>query len=98
MSGRAELPATLAGRRFLIGGRVQRVGFRAATRRRALALGLAGYARNLPDGRVEVVACGDPQAITELLGWLQRGPALARVDSVEDVGQGEAPPGPFRAV
>ena len=52
--------------RFLISGRVQGVFFRASTREQALALGLSGVARNLADGRVEVIACGDRQAIDTL--------------------------------
>jgi acylphosphatase len=69
-----------AGRRWLIEGRVQGVGFRAHARRHALALGLAGSARNLPDGRVEVVAHGPVAALDELHTALARGPALGRVD------------------
>jgi acylphosphatase len=78
--------AGLAGRRFLISGRVQGVGFRAATRRRALQLGLVGHARNLPDGRVEVVAAGAPEAVDALVRWLAEGPPLSRVDAVEEAG------------
>lgn len=74
--------------RFLIEGRVQGVGFRAGTRRTALQLGLVGMARNLEDGRVEVVAQGGAAAIEALALWLERGPAHARVDAVQraDVG------------
>ena len=68
--------------RFLVGGRVQGVFFRAATRERALALGLAGIARNLPDGRVEVVAQGDPAALDALETWLWTGSPASRVESV----------------
>lgn len=74
--------------RFLVRGRVQGVFFRASTRERAEALGLAGHARNLPDGRVEVIVCGPADAIAELEAWLAQGPPLARVESVE---RGEAP-------
>ena len=84
------------GRRFLVSGRVQRVGFRAATRRRATELGLRGHARNLADGRVEVVAGGAPEAIAELARWLAEGPAFARVDEVKDAGPAAIPEGPFR--
>lgn len=70
-------------RRFWISGRVQGVWFRAGTREQALALGLSGYARNLLDGRVEVLAQGDPGALDALQRWLQRGPPLARVERVE---------------
>ena len=73
--------------RFLVSGRVQGVGFRAAARRRALQLGLSGYAHNLGDGRVELLAQGNPDSIDALAQWLQHGPPSARVD---DVQRGEA--------
>lgn len=66
--------------RFLVSGRVQGVFFRASTRTEALRLGLSGYARNLPDGRVEVHAEGDEAAIATLEQWLRHGPPMARVD------------------
>jgi acylphosphatase len=66
----------------MISGRVQGVAFRAYTRVQALALNLRGYARNLPDGRVEVLAVGNSDAIERLAEWLQQGPPLARVDAV----------------
>jgi len=72
-----------AARRFTIKGRVQGVFFRDSTRREALALGLTGHAANLPNGDVEVLACGDPDAIAKLEGWLMQGPPLSRVDSVD---------------
>ena len=50
-------------RRCLVSGRVQGVWYRAATRERAVALGVTGHALNLADGRVEVLACGDPAAV-----------------------------------
>ena len=67
---------------FWVSGRVQGVGFRAAARRRALELGLSGHARNLADGRVELLAQGDAAGIDAFADWLQRGPPLARVDTV----------------
>ncbi len=70
-------------RRFLVSGRVQGVGYRAATRHEARALGIHGHARNLPDGRVEVLAHGSEEALAKLESWLWRGPPLARVDAVE---------------
>lgn len=73
----------MAAARFLIGGKVQGVFFRASTRERALDLGLSGRATNLPDGRVEVVAEGDPAALDALQAWLQHGPPMARVGRVE---------------
>jgi acylphosphatase len=68
--------------RWTVQGRVQGVFFRASTAERARALALEGWVRNLPDGRVEVVAAGDPAALGELTEWLWCGPRLARVDSV----------------
>ncbi|HET9484644.1 MAG TPA: acylphosphatase [Xanthomonadales bacterium] len=69
--------------RFLVAGRVQGVFFRAATRERARALGLSGHARNLPDGRVEVVADGDESALEALGEWLWTGSSASRVESVQ---------------
>ena len=69
--------------RFIISGRVQGVFFRASTREQAQRLGLRGHARNLPDGRVEVLAVGADAAIQQLERWLQHGPPSARVDHVE---------------
>lgn len=73
----------MAAARFLVSGRVQGVYFRASARERALAFGLAGYARNLADGRVEVVAEGDADALARFEQWLHEGPPAARVDRVE---------------
>ena len=72
-----------AARRFTIKGRVQGVFFRDSARREALALGLTGYAFNLPNGDVEVLACGDSGAIAKLERWLGQGPPLSQVESVE---------------
>ncbi|MDQ3287792.1 MAG: acylphosphatase [Pseudomonadota bacterium] len=68
--------------RFIVSGKVQGVWFRASTRDRALALGLCGHAKNLPDGTVEVIAMGEPEEVATLAEWLQQGPPMARVDSV----------------
>jgi acylphosphatase len=68
---------------FTVSGRVQGVFFRAATRRQAAMHGITGWVRNLPDGRVEGMACGSPEALAELRRWLQRGPEYARVLKVE---------------
>jgi acylphosphatase len=72
-------------RRCHVSGRVQGVYFRAATRARARELGVTGYAKNLPDGRVEVVACGEPQAVGQLCEWLWIGPPSAQVAAVDVV-------------
>jgi len=70
--------------RFLVSGVVQGVGFRWYVARHARALGLAGFTRNLPDGRVEVVAAGaDGAALDRLEQLLRAGPAHAQVDRVE---------------
>lgn len=69
-------------RRFWVHGRVQGVGFRAATAREAKRLGLAGYACNLDDGRVEVLAVGPTDAIAQLAVWLKRGPRMAAVEEL----------------
>lgn len=80
--------------RFFISGRVQGVAFRAHTRVQALALGLRGHARNLADGRVEVLAVGDADAIERLAEWLRHGPPLARVDTVHREAPGFAQDSP----
>ncbi len=68
--------------RCLVSGRVQGVFFRANTRHQAERLNLTGFARNLHDGRVEVVACGEPQAIEQLKDWLRQGPEAAEVTGI----------------
>jgi len=65
-----------------ISGRVQGVGYRAATRRQALALGVRGWVKNLPDGRVTAVFAGEPMAVQKMVDWCHRGPALAQVTQV----------------
>lgn len=69
-------------RRCFVAGRVQGVFYRASTRQRAELLGVTGHARNLPDGRVEVLACGEPSAVTALCAWLWEGPPAASVTDV----------------
>ena len=69
-------------RLFVVSGKVQGVFFRASTARIAEQLGVRGFARNLPDGSVEVLALGDAGSIATLTGWLRRGPPLARVEDV----------------
>jgi acylphosphatase len=69
--------------RFFISGRVQGVFFRASTRNQAQRLGLRGWAVNLPDGRVEVLAVGAVEAVQQLGEWLQEGPPAAQVLAVE---------------
>ena len=69
--------------RALIDGRVQGVFFRASLREEASRRGLAGSARNLPDGRVEVELQGESDAVDELLAWCWEGPPQAHVTDVE---------------
>lgn len=69
--------------RYFISGQVQGVGFRWFAARHARALGLIGYARNLPDGRVEVVVSGSEDALPALERLLRAGPANAQVHEVE---------------
>ena len=68
---------------LLISGLVQGVFYRASTQAQAQALGLAGWVRNLPDGRVEVMAEGEVAALEALIDWCGSGPPSARVDVVE---------------
>jgi acylphosphatase len=73
----------IVARRVLIGGRVQGVGFRMFAAARAAAEGVHGYARNLPDGRVEVLMEGDDEAVDRMELALRRGPSHAHVESFE---------------
>jgi acylphosphatase len=69
--------------RFLVSGVVQGVGYRFFAVRAAEGLGISGYARNLPDGRVEVLAQGAPDALSRFKDVLRQGPRGGRVDSIE---------------
>jgi acylphosphatase len=71
-------------KRFLIAGKVQSVFFRASAVEIARSLQLTGYAKNLPDGRVEVFAQGDEPALLKFQQWLQHGPPMAKVESVRE--------------
>jgi acylphosphatase len=66
-----------------VSGRVQGVFYRATAAERARNLGLRGYARNLPDGRVEVLACGDTKVVDEFVKWLWTGSAASKVTAVD---------------
>jgi len=69
--------------RVIVKGKVQGVGFRFSTVRRAHELGVRGWVRNLDDGTVEALLQGAPDQIDELLSWMRYGPPAARVDNVE---------------
>ena len=70
-------------KKCVVGGRVQGVFYRATAARRAGELGVNGYARNLPDGRVEVLACGDETSVSTFVEWLWTGSSASKVTSVE---------------
>ncbi|HEU4587922.1 MAG TPA: acylphosphatase [Gemmatimonadales bacterium] len=80
-------------RRYLVSGLVQGVGYRWFVLRHAQLLRLRGFARNLADGRVEVVADGTPEQLAELEARLRAGPARSQVEQVEvtDLGASSAP-------
>jgi acylphosphatase len=68
--------------RCVVSGQVQGVFYRASTRHEAERLGVTGYARNLADGSVEVLACGEKGAVEALSAWLAKGPSQANVTNV----------------
>ena len=69
--------------RAVVSGRVQGVLFRESTRQCAEELGVRGYVRNLPDGRVEAILTGDALAVAAALEFLRDGPPMARVDHID---------------
>ncbi len=80
-----QQPTEWAGARCIrcfVSGRVQGVFFRASAAQQAQRLGITGYARNLSDGRVEVLACGDSDALNSFKAWLHHGPSAAEVAAV----------------
>ena len=86
----------MAAARFIVSGKVQGVFFRACAREKALGLGLDGHARNLRDGRVEVVAAGEGDALDALGEWLWTGSPAARVEDVRREPSDAVPPAGFR--
>ncbi len=70
-------------KKCLIAGRVQGVFYRGSAAHRAHELGVRGYARNIADGRVEVLACGDAAAVQQFVEWLWIGSSASQVTSVE---------------
>ena len=69
--------------KILVSGRVQGVYFRMFTQNKAKQFGINGCARNLPDGRVEIIAEADISSLEKLIKWCHKGPITARVDHVE---------------
>lgn len=90
-TGRGRAPH----RAWRLSGRVQGVGFRWWTARTARSIGLRGTVRNLPDGRVEVHAAGPAEALDDLERRLERGPAAARVDRLEEIRPADELPAGF---
>ncbi len=89
------MPPQPAAIRVVVRGRVQGVGFRDYVETRARFLRLAGYVRNLPDGRaVEVIAEGPREALEQLIEHLRHGPGMSRIDTI-DV-EWRAPTGEYR--
>ena len=78
--------------RIVVRGRVQGVGFRYAAVAQGRRLGLAGWARNLPDGSVELLADGEPSAVEALIEWCRRGPPAAHVASVHHTEESRVQP------
>jgi acylphosphatase len=70
-------------KKCIVAGRVQGVFYRATAARRAHELAIRGYARNLADGRVEVLACGEEQAVLTFVSWLWTGSTASKVTSVD---------------
>ena len=68
---------------YYVSGRVQGVFYRASTYETAQALNLTGWVRNLPDGRVEAVACGNEEQLAKLKAWLEKGPPMAQVEHLD---------------
>jgi acylphosphatase len=77
------MSALVVRRRVVVSGRVQGVAFRAATRAKAEACGVAGWVRNRPDGSVEAAFEGDAEAVELVLGFCRAGPRMARVERVD---------------
>jgi acylphosphatase len=73
----------IRGVKLLISGRVQGVYFRLFAQKKAKQLGIKGYAKNLVDGRVEIMAQADNSSIESFIKWSNKGPITARVDEVE---------------
>jgi acylphosphatase len=69
--------------RVIVGGVVQGVFFRSATHQMAAEIGVDGWVRNLPDGRVEAVFEGEREAVSQAVSWIRHGPQRAAVETVE---------------
>lgn len=81
----SESGANVIVRKCIVGGRVQGVYYRATAAQRARELGIVGHAKNLQDGRVEVLAVGEANAVETFIEWLWTGSSASKVTSVEAV-------------
>ncbi len=68
---------------IFVQGMVQGVFFRVKTRQKAKVLGVSGWVKNLPDGRVEVVFEGEKEKVEQIIEWIKKGPLFSRVDDVK---------------
>ncbi len=66
-----------------VSGTVQGVFFRASAQQQAIELGISGYARNLADGDVELMVCGEPENVEKMIEWLKQGPPNAKVEQIQ---------------
>ena len=73
----------IACKHVFVSGLVQGVFFRLETQKQAQRLGITGWVRNMDDGRVEAMICGDMQQLQQMEAWLQQGPSRARVSGVD---------------
>lgn len=80
---KSQNPSNIACAHIWVSGKVQGVFFRAHTEDKANSLGLSGWVRNLPDGRVEILAQGQKDKVDELIKWCHKGPPYARVSNVK---------------
>ena len=72
---------------IFVSGRVQGVFFRENTRKRAKKLGITGWVKNLPDGRVEAVFEGEKSKVEELINRTKKGPMFAKVDELKVISE-----------
>jgi acylphosphatase len=84
MPGRTRASEDVEGRRWIVSGRVQGVGYRYFARQAAQALGVRGWIRNLPDGGCEVQVAGSGELLQRFQDELRRGPRGSRVDDIDE--------------
>ena len=68
---------------LIVSGRVQGVFFRANVKNKAIELNLNGYAKNLPDGNVEIAAEGNEDKLSELVEFIKKGPGIAKIENIK---------------